>query len=49
MHSLDGKKKKGITNTETVIEWEPKWSPNGDKIFFTDHDENIYLITISKK
>ena len=49
IYSLDGKKKKRITNTETVIESDVKWSPNGDKIFFTDDDENIYLITISKK
>ena len=49
IYSLDGKKKKRITNTETVPESDAKWSPNGDKIFFTDWDENIFLITILKK
>jgi Tol biopolymer transport system component len=49
IYSLDGMKKKGITNTKTVIEWEPKWSPNGDKIFYQDQNENIFIMTISKK
>jgi len=50
IYSIDGKKKKRITNTEGEVEAKAKWSPNGDKIIFTGYyDFNVYLITISKK
>lgn len=50
IYSIDGKKKKKITNTEDEVESEAKWSPNGDKIIFSDYyTHNIFLITISKK
>ena len=50
IYSIDGKKKKKITNTEDEVESEAKWSPNGNKIIFSDYyTHNIYLMTILKK
>jgi len=50
IYSLNGKKKKKITDTENEIESRAKWSPRGDKIIFENYyTDNIYLMTITKK
>jgi len=50
IYSIDGKKKRRITHTEDEVESEAKWSPNGNKIIFSDYyTDNIYLLKISKK
>jgi|GEM_PF-2338207 len=50
VYSSDGRRKKKITFTEDLVEYIAKWSPNGNKIIFSDYyTHNIYLMKISKK
>ena len=47
--SIDGKEKTNITNTEGVLEMNPSWSPDGNKIVFDVLDEGvIYQLEVSR-
>lgn len=46
---IDGTEKTNLTNTSDILEMNPSWSPDGNRIVFDDYNQgSIYMVEVEK-